>query len=866
MKLRIPFATGLFGLLLTAEILAPRVHAAPVTGWLNWRGPQQNGTSLETGLPDTVNPDHPLWMADFPGQSTPVIANGHLYIMGYLGEGENLQEGVVCYDAETGKELWRQLFNDFLSDTIYLRYGTSSPAVDPESGNIFIQGTQGILAAFDPNGKMLWQHSLMEEYGRLTFPNSRTASPVIDQDLLITRGITANWGGNGPAADRFYAFDKNTGELVWSSTPGAQPKDNSFSHPVLAWLDGRRVLYSATGDGGVVCVNARTGDPIWRVPLTKAGINAGVLVHNNDKVISIYGTPYEPGQLIALKIPSSTPLPKAKESNVLIAYDRALPDGTKIVNDPQQVPQKIMDDPSWGKLVKNLIFPDGKFQSGGLVIVTNAESPLAIGDTNLITPGWRFKDGSVAYATNLPAGPPIFIRSSVSLWADDISTSTSSPILVGDRVYVVSEKGDLCCVNVNDGALLWKMKIGIEERNSCPMYADGKLYVPMLDDPDAKTEGSGESGTKGALYVIKPTDKEGQIIAHVSLDGRCFGTPTPYNGKIYIQTTRHLYCFGKPGKNPGLPPATAPEKWPAPGVAAQLQIVPSEVLLRPGQTAAFRVRSLDANGLLVEEFKDLSTVKWASYVPATAKVKSAMKASFDAQGNLVAANDPSPSAGAFEASVGNLKGYIRGRVLPNLPIKQDFESVTNLTETNLLDGNAMFAYPPLPWIGARFKFDIRDLDGNKVLAKTLDNPFFQRATVFIGDPSTKDYTIEADVMSEGNKRVMSEVGLVNQRYYIVLKGAQKKLEVNSTQELFRHSVDFDAAPNVWYHLKSRVDVAADGSGVIRGKAWKKGDPEPDAWTIEVPVKIANQSGAPGLFGFAPQKRVYIDNITVTANH
>ena len=78
---------------------------------------------------------------------------------------------------------------------------------------------------------------------------------------------------------------------------------------------------------------------------------------------------------------------------------------------------------------------------------------------------------------------------SVQIWADEISTSTSSPILVGDRVYVVSEKGDLCCVDANSGEVLWKLKIGIEERNSCPMFADGKLYVPMLDDPAAKTEG-----------------------------------------------------------------------------------------------------------------------------------------------------------------------------------------------------------------------------------------------------------------------------------------------------------------------------------------------------------------------------------------
>ena len=89
---------------LTSLLAAFPLHAA-VQGWLNWRGPKQNGTSTETGLPDTIDPKQPLWVADFPGQSTPVIANGKLYIMGYLGEGPDLQEGVACFDAETGARL-----------------------------------------------------------------------------------------------------------------------------------------------------------------------------------------------------------------------------------------------------------------------------------------------------------------------------------------------------------------------------------------------------------------------------------------------------------------------------------------------------------------------------------------------------------------------------------------------------------------------------------------------------------------------------------------------------------------------------------------------------------------------------------------
>jgi len=474
-------------------------NAAPVSGWLSWRGPEQCGVSRETGLPDHIDPEHPLWRADFPGASTPVIADGKLFIMGYQGQGADLQEGIGCFDAATGKKLWQQLYNDFLSDIIYLRYATASPVIDPETGNVFMQGTQGILAGFTPEGKLLWKHSLMEEFGRMTFPNGRTASPVIDGDLLITRGITANWGANGPASDRFYAFDKNTGEFVWASTPAERPHDNSFSMPVFGWQHGKRVFYASTGDGSVVCVNARTGEPLWRVHLFRAGINATVLVHK-DKLIAIFGVPYEPGQLVALKIPDAEPASAA-------------------------------------------------------------------------------------------AGPVVFERDKLEVWAADVSTSTSSPILVDDMVYVVAEKGDLCAVDANTGQIKWKLKLGIEQRNSSPFYADGKLYVPLLDDPAGKGGSEvSEAGTKGAFYIIKPGDQP-EILQHAAVDGRCFGTPVAYNGKLYLQTARYLYCWGQPGDSSHLPKPIAQEQQPAPGPAESLQIIPAEVVLRPGQSATFRARS-----------------------------------------------------------------------------------------------------------------------------------------------------------------------------------------------------------------------------------------------------------------------------------
>ena len=184
----------------------------------------------------------------------------------------------------------------------------------------------------------------------------------------------------------------------------------------------------------------------------------------------------------------------------------------------------------------------------------------------------------------------------------------------------------------------------------------------------------------------------------------------------------------------------------------------------------------------------------------------------------------------------------------------------------MIEPPTAFSYPPLAWNGARFRFEVRDKDGSKALCKTIDNKLFQRAQVFIGHPDMKNYTIEADLMTEGIKRKTSETGLINQRYQIILKPNFQQIEVNSNQERLKVGAPLALAPNVWYHLKTRVDVAADGSGTVRAKAWPKDQPEPDAWSIEVPHKTAHTHGAPGIYSLSPQEqRAWIDNIVVTPN-
>ncbi|HEX3132539.1 MAG TPA: PQQ-binding-like beta-propeller repeat protein, partial [Planctomycetota bacterium] len=521
------------------------------------------------------------------------------------------------------------------------------------------------------------------------------------------------------------------------SAPGVHPKDNSFSLPVFANLGPREVFYCGTGCGNVVCVDANTGDPIWRYPLSVAGVNASVLLYGGDKLIAVHGK-------------------------------------------------------------ENLDSSD----SGRLLMLGRSQTPVASKE-----------------------GAPLLEKSAEVWRSGDATCYSSSPVLVGDRIYLTTETGEIAAVDATNGKTLWKEKLGIEQLHASALYADGKLYVPIKD---------------GVFAIVKPTDAKPEILCKVELPGEELnGAPSAANGRVYLFSTKKLYCIGtvKPGK-----PDAYTKPAPGTGPAVKLMPIPGEVLLRPGEKVVIGLAALNAASLPVPLPEGVPS--WTTFVPPTAKVKATMGAEFPDPSTISALPAPKPSAGMFEVTVGDAKGYLRGRVLPNLPLKADFDAV-DLTVDHETETGVKFAYPPLPWIGARFKWEVRDLDGNKVLTKTIDNKIFQRAMTFIGTPDMKDYTIEADVQSDGNKRKMSEVGIINQRYAVVLKGNAQELEVNSNFERIRVAVPFPWKPKEWYHLKARVDVAADGSGTVRAKAWKKGDPEPEKWTIEVPHTHAHLNGSPG---------------------
>jgi outer membrane protein assembly factor BamB len=277
-----------------AALITLAALLTPVAGagdWPSWRGSSYTGVSDETGLVEHWSPDgeNLVWRSDFVGRSTPVVVDGRVCAIGRTGVDSKIdrQETVACFDAENGKKLWERKHNVYMTTVPYNRVGWASLVADPESGNVYGHGVAGQFTAYAPDGTILWSHFLTEQFGRLSGYGGRTQTPLIDGDQAIVNFVSVGWGELMPLRHRYFSFDKNTGDLLWIATPGEMAADfNTQGGPVVATVDGRRLLIAGNADGRIYAMDIATGQKVWSFNLSKRGINVTVVVEDNTVFVS----------------------------------------------------------------------------------------------------------------------------------------------------------------------------------------------------------------------------------------------------------------------------------------------------------------------------------------------------------------------------------------------------------------------------------------------------------------------------------------------------------------------------------------------------------------------------------------------------
>lgn len=278
----------LLGLLFAWMLLAA---VAEAHDWPHWRGPEMTGVSREKNLPSDWSLEtkkNVVWVSEIGGRSTPIVMNGRVYLncrtpqntSHTSDELAHAGERVVCFDAETGEVLWQDKFPVFNTDIPSPRVGWASMVGDPETGNVYTHSVSGTFRCYSADGKRIWEVSGAEDFGEITGFGGRIATPLIVGDKVILAFACLNWGDTAkpPPKHTFYAFDKMTGELLWTAAPGGALNDTFQTSPVVAVVDGVRQIISGCGDGGVYGINAHTGEKLWGMRLTKRGLNASVVV------------------------------------------------------------------------------------------------------------------------------------------------------------------------------------------------------------------------------------------------------------------------------------------------------------------------------------------------------------------------------------------------------------------------------------------------------------------------------------------------------------------------------------------------------------------------------------------------------------
>lgn len=245
--------------------------------WPQWRGPQRDDVSQESGLLGEWPEGGPkqAWVKTDCGigYSGPAIVDGRLYIMG----ARDGQELLLCLEESSGKELWAAEIGDQLQNDWGDGPRGTPTVVD---GFVYALGAQGNLIKVDArSGELVWKRA-MQDLGGKTPVWGYAESPLVVGDLVCcTPG-----GDKGAIA----ALDKTTGETVWQVEE--LTSEAHYSSLVAAEIHGKTQLVQLLVDQAVG-VDPEQGDLLWSEPWAGrvAVIPTPIVRGNEVYVTSGYG-------------------------------------------------------------------------------------------------------------------------------------------------------------------------------------------------------------------------------------------------------------------------------------------------------------------------------------------------------------------------------------------------------------------------------------------------------------------------------------------------------------------------------------------------------------------------------------------------
>jgi outer membrane protein assembly factor BamB len=391
--------------------------------WPNWRGPQLNGTSTESGIPVRWSvTENVTWKTPMPERSgsTPIVWGDYVFVS--VGEGPNLS--LWALDRAKGTLRWKRPLG--AGNRRMMKQQMSSPSPVTDGRMVWVMTGTGLLKAFDLAGTEKWSRDIPAEYGRFGLQWGYASSPLLLEDSLVVQVLH---GMHTDDPSYVMRIDKMTGKNVWRvvrPTRAEFESPDAYTTPTLVkTATGTEIV--VTGADVVTGHDVNTGREVWRID----GLNprnsfdyrivASPVVHG-DLIIA----PTRERPMLALKAGARG---DATKSHVLWSFDRG-PDVPTPVTDGTYV-YSINDrgimyclDAKTGKVVygpqrlRNATYSGSPVLADGRIYITDED-----GMTSVVKAGPSYQllaeNDLVDYTLSSPAisDGQIFIRTSTALYA-----------------------------------------------------------------------------------------------------------------------------------------------------------------------------------------------------------------------------------------------------------------------------------------------------------------------------------------------------------------------------------------------------------------------------------------------------------------
>lgn len=229
--------------------------------WPQWRGPNRDGVSTDTGLLTEWPKEGPklLWEAKGAGRgyASLAITGGRIYTMGDKLSDDDQSTFATCFEEKGGKLIWKTKLSDAYNGGQPDWQGSrSTPTVDGD--RVYYMTPQGDLVCLKTaDGSIVWRKNAKADFeGNKGDSWAYSESPLVDGDKVVFTP--------GKPKNTIVALNKSTGDKIWSA---GMEGDSGAGHAsiVVAEVGGVR-LYVQTTASGAYGIRANDGKVLWKYP------------------------------------------------------------------------------------------------------------------------------------------------------------------------------------------------------------------------------------------------------------------------------------------------------------------------------------------------------------------------------------------------------------------------------------------------------------------------------------------------------------------------------------------------------------------------------------------------------------------------